>query len=854
MNISKLVDTLFSGGIKDIALNLVKEGAQAGLEYVNVNIQFNEAIENYLASQNSDMQQQLEAFIKEIEQDLKSQIQNRNIHLIDDLNTQMDKKLQEGEFPEECREGLKVNFMFFVLQKIQKIDNHYANELTIMLEVMKERQRNLSQDAEIQKLRREIWIIEKALENALQEEKSPLGVAPSHLQLDDPTKIVGHEELLTQIQEMYEHGSNVVFLCGRPGMGKTTLARRYARVNCETNDVYFVTYEKSIKDTIGKLAKEDLKNGGEKILEYWKAVKPERPILLVIDNFNENSLQRASEQEIENELEGSFYQKMADTGIRILFTTRTLVGRNAIEVTPVKDKFRLFENYYGQSIKDDGVKSIINEIIDVLQGNTLLIILVANILKRFEIDSKAREILERLEKCNMREESTKIDLYTGIPNGEVKTIYEQTQTLLDMSGILEDDAAKRVFANAVLLPLDGMKNQEFLALTESENDNVLMQLINSSWILRNSANVYLHPMVREIALQNEFVSYDLCEKYCKNIYSKIAMKEPFKDRLKYKNYAQEIYNVFKETASFDRELIRLFYDLSDIYDGLAERELSLEIVQVVQNNIKVFDEYPLEKAQILSGIAYSYNNCFDTIEMLDEAWKLLEQAQNTIEEITPNQSNRDMYAQIKGKILSNRGSNCLARSKCNQTQKQEALNQALQWHKQALELRQIQYERLLSEPEKAKRMKEAIATSYTTIATDYFYLSNYEQAITQHENALKIRKEAQDNKGESINQQRIIGCIIEIYKQQLSVGEEYVAQALSYYPQLLETNYKYQNLTALKDNMHYFAEMRKIILNDRHLEGFVNDVSEKCQKIVQWVSCNSELKKVVACEIQKLQD
>lgn len=854
MDISRLTDILFSGSIKDIALNLVKDRVQTGLEHIYINVHFNEVIEDYLASQNPAAKQQLEALIEEFKQDLKDQIVNKDIHLIDELNIQMDTKLQEGEFPEECRKGLKVNFMLFVLHKVNGIDSYYANDLKIVLEVMEERQRNLSQDAEIQKLREEIWIIKQAMKDVLQEKTSPLKVAPVHLQLNDPSKIVGHEGLLDNIKGMYAQGSNVIFLCGRPGMGKTTLARRYARISCETYDVYFVTYEKSIKDTIGKLAKDDLKNGAEKILEYWGNTKLERPILLVIDNFNKNPLQRTSGQEMENELEGSFYQKMADTGIHVLFTTRTMMGRNAIEVTPVEDKFKLFENYYGRSIEGDSVKAIINEIIDVLQGNTLLIILVANIIKRFDIDKKAREVLERLKKCNMREESTKLALFADIPNGDVKTIYEQARALLDMSGILENNTVKSVFANAALLPLDGITKQEFLELTESENDNVLTQLISSNWVLTDSVNVYLHPMVREIALQDKCVSYSLCEIYCKNVHSKIAMQELFKDRLQYKNYAQEIYNVFKADTPFDRELIRLFYDLSDIYDELAERELSLEIVKVVQDNIAVFDEYPLEKAKILSGIAYSYNNCFDRMEMLDEAWNLLEQAQNTIDEIMPDQSNRDQYVQTQGKILSNCGSNCLAKSKCNQVQRQEALKQALQFHNQALEFRKIQCERLFPTPEEARRMKEAIAISHTTIATDYFYLSDYEQAVTQHGYALKIRKELQNEKGESINQQRIIGCIIEIYRQRLSVGEEYIAQVLSYYPQLLGTNYKYQNLTALKDNMRYFVEIQSIVLNDRRLEKFIGDMYGKREEIKKWVDSNGELKERLADEVQKLQD
>lgn len=852
MNTSLFVDVLFSGSIKNVILTVAKARIRKEVDYAHLKSELNQAIAQYLEVQDPNQREQMEVIVEEFKKDLVNQIQNKNIHLFIDLSNQLEQKFREYEVPVDSSKNLKNNLMLFILEGLRDIDTNFTHDLELMQMIFEEQQKNNLQDVEIQVLKEQIALIKYILNNIQEERKSPIEAAPSQPQIDDPSKIVGHEAILENIQAMYDGGSNVVFLYGHPGMGKTTLAKRYARAVCGERDVYFVTYEESIERTVAKLAKSDLKNGGKAVLYYWKKGKQEKPVLLVIDNFDGDALQRAGSRNAAEELEGEYYRELVNAGIHILFTTRARIEQNAIEVTPIQETFQLFEKYYGSEIKGENEKKIIEEIIRILQGNTLLIILVANILKRFDLCEKASEVLDRLKNCNMQEETTKIGTYADIPDREAQTVYEQTDALLDMSGIRENSAANTVFANALLLPLDGMRKQKFLAFTESKDDNALMELVDSSWILTDSVAVYLHPMVREIAVKNGFLSVRLCENYCKNVKEKITIGAQFEERLKYKKYAQEIFKLLHSTDMLALDLLRLFYDLSDIYDELNEREHSLEIAKVIEDNIGLYNSVPMEKIRVMSGVAYSLNNCYDGMETLDKAHGLLQQAMQTLEDMMNfNQTDRREYARIRAMILSNLGSNYLAKSKCDQTRKIFYLNQALEVHNQALEVRQMEYERLVTDPIKAADMKAAIATSYTTIATDYFYLQNYEEAIAKHEKALEVREALNNNKGKSVSQQRIIGCIIELYRQQLSVDERYIAQALSYFPELLKVNYAHQNNSALINNVRYWEELRGIVKNDRRLERFIEKTNIMNVDFINWVNADEKLKKIVENEIQE---
>ena len=485
-------------------------------------------------------------------------------------------------------------------------------------------------------------------------------------------------------------------------------------------------------------------------------------------------------------------------------------------------------------------------------SNTLLIILSAQIWRRSNTNER-EGLLKAISNGKLKENTKLIPVNPEIETVENEmTTYNQVVALLDFSGILNDDSLKRIFVNAALLPLQGLSKFIFLDVVNCENDNELNSLINGCWILCEDSTIMMHPIIREIAFTKKMVSYSLCHEYCENISVNLDIEKPLKNRIVYKEYAYEIFEKFRDIEEMDIVLVRLFYGLSDIYDNISEKEISMEIADVVSRNMITMESFPLERARMLSGIAYSINNCFNSMADLEKADKLLESAKNIVEKLGITNNERVRYAHTYGKILSNYGSNCISKGKFDSSQANDYFAKALEWHRSALEFRQNQLYRLYIDVNVRKKMKAEVATSYTNIATTYFWLKQYKKAIEYHLKAYEVRKELGNENAQSVNSQRIIGCVLEIYKCNLDVESKYLNNALDYYPDLLMINYTFKNIRSLKENLDYFFAIATIIQYDRRFSMLQDKLNEKTQKIIDWLKNEVELRENIKEQIEKI--
>lgn len=696
----------------------------------------------------------------------------------------------------------------------------------------------------------------KIIEMNSASEEVPIIRGSFRLDIQNGDKIDLRIEEISEINLKFENGNNVVFLYGRPGIGKTTLARLFANEHCKNreqkNTIYFVKYETSIENTMSKLSVNNKKYKGEDILKYWETLKFEERnhILLIIDNFNENTLQGGDNNNFESEVEDSFFKRLKDLGIRILITTRIKVNKDVYEVLPVNDTMNLFERYLGYTLQIRDRQNV-EQIIRILKGNTMLITLLAHLWERSDQNEKDL-LLDKIINCEIHKYTKNLIKEADVEVDDL-TIYGQTMALLDFSGILRDESVKEVFVNVSLLPLEGLIKDTFNEFIGYSDGNILESLIRDSWVLEEENRVFLHPFMREIVRENGYVTYKDCENYCKSIKEVISKDQimcKFSDRIAYKEYAWEIFRVFSLENNMDIVLVDLFYWLSDIYDELAERSRSLEIAKIILNHLDVYNK--LTKAERMSGIAYSMNNSYKNMGDLEKAESLLYDAVHVYEEMDII-DDRIRYNRIAGKIKSNFGSNYIAKSKCNQARKDEFLKKALEYHMEALNYRKdLENRYILETSDIVRTLKSDVAISYTNIATVYFYLGQYERAIENHSIAEEIRKNLGNIKSLNDNQERIIGCIIQMYKNNFYLDRKYIKKALDYYPELLESNYKNKANKAMKININNFIFIARIVLYDRRYVDLYDDLVQKATLFINWLEENLLLETQFAVDFRQI--
>lgn len=851
--IKELLNILLGAGFKDAVINIFGETAGTAVEKKVQQTYFCLKLDDFIKKQADEItSEQLETIFSKIKKEIWMQISNCNLDLIDELKEYMNNEFVVAEIPQEFRNGLRECLIQYIMFCISKKDKKFFNELLLNDRIQQ------NEDAVIE-LREKVVRLQEIINTMTEMEAQSVIMGSHQLHISNVEKVDIRRKEIEQIEQKFQAGSNVVFLCGRPGIGKTTLAKLYANRFCEkaeskgiSHSVYFVSYEKSIENSIAKLSSDCRKYQAMDILAYWNnmEVAERKKILLIIDNFNEDKVQGSDKEDYFKELSSEFYKQLINLGIQVLFTTRINVERDVYKVLPVENPFELFERYVEVEIKENEKKTVKN-IIRAVQSNTMLIVLSAHIWR--ENGKEEREkLLAQLENCSVGEREDEIPQEA---DAEVcnRTIYGQAEALLDFSGILKDVNARVIFADVSLLPLRGMDKKIFLELVDCGAENALNALIRNSWILEEDRVVRLHPMVKEIVYRQGICEYRTCYKFCENVGVKIQANKSFSERIKFKDCAWEIFKQFGKEKQLDKTFAELFYNLSDICDEIAQRSQALELVKAVYNNINVYNDDLLVKAGRLSGIAYSWNNYYKNMEDLEYANKLLDEAKETVDKIDVTKCDRLQYAKIYGRILSNYGSNNIAKAKCSQKDEEKYFTKALHYHNNVLEFREHKWEHfLLDENEGAGcSMENDVATSYNNIATTHFYLGQYEKSIANHLKAYQMRKKLGAKKLMNDNQQRIIGSVIELYRRDLQVEERYLQLVLDYYPELLKDNYTFYATKALKININYFNQLAKIILNNRQYSELVNEVLDKRELIMKWMESDVSLKEEYGNMLQK---
>ena len=215
-------------------------------------------------------------------------------------------------------------------------------------------------------------------------------------------EFVGRAKELADIQKMFKNGTRAVFLHAFGGVGKTTLAKKYAEVHKNDYDaVVFKEYEQNLANVIQGIS--IYGESDEQEQDHKRAIKSlisKSKVLLIIDNFD---------VEDDDELE---YVLSLDCDI--IFTSRNDYSQyytsEKIEILEldylaVEDLVRVFKNEYGEKITEEE-EAIVGDIIERFGYVTKIVPIIAKQILASHItieefsDSISDDIFSRFDEEN----------------------------------------------------------------------------------------------------------------------------------------------------------------------------------------------------------------------------------------------------------------------------------------------------------------------------------------------------------------------------------------------------------------------------------------------------------------------
>lgn len=274
---------------------------------------------------------------------------------------------------------------------------------------------------------------------------------------------VGRESEIENLHECLENNSKV-FLYGIPGIGKSELAKAYARKYKKYyTNILYIEYTGNLHQSVTEMDFTDDMPGLSEEKRFQNHNRSLREdTLLIIDNFNVTATQ------------DSFLSVVMKYHCRILFTIRSnLTGYALFPLSELSDSSALFElvsAFYPEASK---YKSVVEEIIETVHCHTFAVELAAKLLNN-GILSPA-QLLKKLqeEKTALKSE----DDIRIIKDGQSSkaTYYHHIHMLFSLYTLSEFQ--QNLMSNMCFLPSSGLLARIFAKWMHLSNLNEINDLM-----------------------------------------------------------------------------------------------------------------------------------------------------------------------------------------------------------------------------------------------------------------------------------------------------------------------------------------------------------------------------------------
>lgn len=292
-----------------------------------------------------------------------------------------------------------------------------------------------------------------------------------------------------------------VFLHGIAGIGKSELAKAYARqYRKEYTNILYFTYGGNLMQDIADLDFSDDLPGESRDERFRRHNRFLRSLkedtLIIIDNFNVTAVQ------------DSFLPVLLKYRCRLLFTTRSfLENQPCMLLEEISDKSSLLGlagHYYDGAA---ACQPVMEQIIEAVHTHTFAVELSARLLQSGILEPE--ELLGK-----MREEKTglsatdKIGITKDGANRRA-TYYDHIHTLFSLYCL--DEKQTELMRCLCLVPLSGIPARLFAAWMQQPDMNGINGLIETGFIQpKGGRMIALHPMLQEITVTDTKPSVTNC--------------------------------------------------------------------------------------------------------------------------------------------------------------------------------------------------------------------------------------------------------------------------------------------------------------------------------------------------------
>ena len=310
----------------------------------------------------------------------------------------------------------------------------------------------------------------------------------------------GREEELSALHDLLNEHSKV-FISGIPGIGKSELAKAYAKQHkADYTNIVHLYFTGSLREDIARmdfvddLADDDTDMRYQRHARFLRALKEDT--LLIVDNFNATAA------------EDDLLAEIMAYRCKVLFTSRCRFdGYPMLELYEINDKqtlLHLMSNFYSEA--EQHCETLLC-IIDTVHGHTLAVELAARLLETGMLEPHALLMKLQAEKAAFADPDT-VTIHKDGRNIKA-TYYRHIHTLFSLYQLAA--AEQDVMRSLCFTPPTGISARLLAKWLQQDDLNTINRLIEMGFIQAQPGHIVaLHPLVQEIALEELKSSIQNC--------------------------------------------------------------------------------------------------------------------------------------------------------------------------------------------------------------------------------------------------------------------------------------------------------------------------------------------------------